>query len=194
MTATDQPRTLPPRRDLTDGVVLLRAPNAADIEAIIRGAGAADVAHYTRVPVPYTAQHAEAFLVASGQGWVDSTDAVYAVCDAEVPGVLLGMLGLHGIDLSGVPGGIAEVGYWMSPEGRGRGLMTRAVRLACTWAIDELGLTRVSWYAMVGNEPSRRVAEAVGVRVEGLLRRGESRRGERLDHWVGGLLAEDLVR
>ena len=47
---------------------------------------------------------------------------------------------------------------------------------------------------MVGNEPSRRVAEAVGVRVEGLLRRGESRRGERLDHWVGGLLAEDLVR
>ncbi len=72
--------------------------------------------------------------------------------------------------------------------------MTRAVRLISTWGVDALGLTRITWYAVAGNDASRHVAEANGYVVEGLLRRGESRRGERLDHWVGGLLAEDLPR
>ena len=103
-------------------------------------------------------------------------------------------MGLHDIDLTGVPGGVAEVGYWMAPQGRGRGLMTRAVRLISAWGIDALGLTRIGWYAIEGNLGSRKVVEACGYQVEGMLRRGESRRGERLDHWVGGLLAEDLVR
>jgi RimJ/RimL family protein N-acetyltransferase len=194
VTTTPRPLELPPRRDLSDGVVLLRAPDLADVDAIVRGASTPDVARYTRVPVPYTRADAATFVRTVGEGWADSTSAVYAVCSADSPGTLLGALGLHDIDLTGEPGGVAEVGYWLSPEARGRGLMTRAVRLACTWGIEELGLTRITWLAIVGNEPSRRVAEAVGVQVEGLLRRGGSRRGERLDHWVGGLLAEELVR
>ena len=127
-------------------------------------------------------------------GWAESSEAVFAVCDATQPDLLLGLVGLHGIDLGGEPGGVAEIGYWMSPSGRGRGLMTRAVRLVSAWAVDELHLTRITWFAIVGNDASRRVAEANGYVVEGLLRRGEARRGERLDHWIGGLLAEDVVR
>jgi len=58
--------------------------------------------------------------------------------------------------------------------------MTRAVRLISTWGVDALGLTRITWYAVAGNEASRHVAEASGYVVEGLLRRGESRRYGRL--------------
>ncbi len=191
-----RPTALPPRPDLTDGVVLLREPGSAplDVDAIVHGASAPDVAHYTRVPVPYAQSDAEQFVATVRTGWAESAAAVFAVCAASEPDALLGLVGLHDVDLTGEPGGVAEIGYWMSPEGRGRGLMTRAVRLVSTFGVDELGLTRITWFAIVGNEPSRRVAEACGYRVEGLLRRGESRRGERLDHWVGGLLAEELVR
>jgi RimJ/RimL family protein N-acetyltransferase len=194
--ASGRPTVLPPRRDLTDGVVLLREPGSAplDVDAMVHGASTPDVVEFTRVPVPYARSDAERFLTEVRAGWADGTTAVYAVCAAAEPDALLGLVGLHDIDLSGEPGGVAEIGYWMSSEGRGRGLMTRAVRLLSAFGIDELALTRITWFAIVGNEPSRRVAEACGYRVEGLLRRGESRRGERLDHWVGGLLAEELVR
>lgn len=195
MTAPAPPTALPARPDLTDGVVLLRRPVEADVPAIVRAVRDPLVVHFTRVPSPYADSDAHEFLSGSvEQGWAESTTAVFAVCEADDPGTLLGMVGLHDIDLTGDPGGVAEVGYWMSPEGRGRGLMTRAVRLISAWGVDELGLTRITWYAVAGNDGSRRVAEASGYVVEGLLRRGESRRGERLDHWVGGLLAEDLPR
>lgn len=195
MTATAAPTALPPRPELTDGVALLRRPVEADVPAIVAAVRDPLVVHFTRVPTPYAESDALDFLRTSvEQGWAESTTAVFGVCDAADPGTLLGMVGLHDIDLTGDPGGVAEVGYWMAPAGRGRGLMTRAVRLISTWGVEELGLTRITWYAVAGNEASRHVAEANGYVVEGLLRRGESRRGERLDHWVGGLLAEDLPR
>jgi len=185
--------TFPVRRDLTDGVVLLREPLAADGPAIIAGATTPDVIRYTVVPSPYGPEDLAAILRIAGDGWAKSTDAVYAVCDATRPDELLGLIGLHGVDLTGEPGGTAEIGYWMRLEGRGRGLMTRAVRLASAWAFDELGLAVLSWYALVGNEPSLRVAEAVGYRLEGTLRLGVKHRGRREDTWVGSLLPEDLA-
>ena len=195
MSTASAPRALPARPELTDGVVLLRRPVEADVPAILRAVRDPLVVQYTRVPTPYAESEAHDFLRGSvEQGWAESSTAVFAVCDAADPGTLLGMIGLHDIDLTGDPGGVAEIGYWMSPDGRGRGLMSRAVRVLSTWGVDELGLTRITWFAIVGNEASRRVAEANGYLVEGLLRRGESRRGERLDHWVGGLLAEELPR
>lgn len=194
MTTEQPPTPLPARRPLTDGVVLLREPVETDIDAIALAASTPDVAHFTTVPSPYSRADGEGFVARVRPWWAAGTDAVWAVCDVRSPELLLGMVGLHDIDRTGDPGGAAELGYWLAPEGRGRGLMTRAARLVCTWGIDELGLTRIDWVALLGNEPSRRVAESVGFRVEGVARRGRARRGERVDHWTGGLLAEDLVR
>ncbi len=190
----DRAASLPPRPVLTDGVVLLRAPVASDTEALVAGAGQESVARFTRVPSPYTAAEATAFVHLATAGWADASVAAFAVCRASRPSALLGMVGLHDLDLSGRPGGAAELGYWLAEEARGRGLMTRAARLLCAWAFDELGLARIDWQAKVGNDASRLVAEAIGVQVEGVARRGGLLRGERADTWFGGLLPEDLVR
>ena len=194
MTTTTDTPTFPSRRDLTDGVVLLREPVATDSPAIIAGATTPDVVRYTRVPSPYGPEDVESILRITREGWAASTDAVFAVCDSAEPGELLGLIGLHGVDLTGDPGGTAEVGYWLRAEGRGRGLMTRGVRLVSAWGFEQLGLAVITWYALAGNDASRRVAEAAGYRVEGTLRRGAEQRGRREDTWVGSLLPEDLVR
>jgi len=64
--------------------------------------------------------------------------------------------------------------------------------LVSGWAMDELGLARISLLAEPGNLPSQRVAEKAGYRREGLLRSYRELKGVRRDHVIYSLLAEDL--
>jgi RimJ/RimL family protein N-acetyltransferase len=70
--------------------------------------------------------------------------------------------------------------------------MTDAARLACQWGFDALGLGRIEWWATVGNDASRRVAEKLGFTFEGTCRARLLHRGVRVDGWVGGLLPGEL--
>ena len=79
----------------------------------------------------------------------------------------------------------AEIGYWVAPEARGRGVAPTAVRAVCRWAFSTKGLELIEWRAEVGNEASRRVAEKAGFRMEGELRKRLVHRGVRVDAWVG---------
>ena len=193
VTPPGTPVGFPPRRDLTDGVVLLRQPLRSDAAAIVAGATDPDVVRFTLVPSPYRPQDLDRILEIAVDGWAASTDAVFAGCDASAPDELLGLIGLHGVDLTGEPGGVAEIGYWTRPEGRGRGLTTRAVVLASRWAFDELGLAVVEWYADTDNPASRRLAEKAGYVIGGVRRRGTLHRGRRVDVWFGSLLPGELV-
>jgi RimJ/RimL family protein N-acetyltransferase len=182
------------RRDLSDGVVLLRQPIESDIPAITSGAGEPSVAFYTTVPSPYAESDAVWFLDHVRTCWEAGNIATFAVCAADSPDALLGMIGLHDIDQTGEPGGIAEIGYWLRSSARGQGLMRRAARLLSAWGLDELGLSRINWVAAASNEASLNVVLACGYRYEGEVRRGMLQRGRRIDAWVGGLIAEEFIR
>jgi RimJ/RimL family protein N-acetyltransferase len=54
------------------------------------------------------------------------------------------------------------------PEERGRGIAPRAMRLAATWGLRELGLRRVVAEASADNVASIRAIEKAGFRREGL--------------------------
>ena len=183
----------PPRRHLTDGVVLLRQPLRSAAEAIVAGASDPDVVRFTRVPSPYGPADLDAILSIAVDGWQAATDAVFAICDSREPDELLGLIGLHGVELVGDPGGVAEIGYWTRPEGRGRGLTSRAVVVASRWAFDELGLAVIEWCADTRNPASRRIAEKAGYVVSGVRRLGMLQRGRRVDVWFGSLLPGELV-
>ena len=120
-------------------------PRRSDGPAIVAGATDPEVVRYTVVPSPYGDEDLDKILQIADEGWSAGTDAVFAVCDAARPDELLGLLGLHGVELGLEPGGRAEIGYWMRPEGRGRGLMSRAAVLATSWAVHELDLAMLSW-------------------------------------------------
>jgi len=59
------------------------------------------------------------------------------------------------------------------------------------WGFTELALAGVHWRAVVGNHSSRRAAEKCGFVLEGTVRGLLVHRGQRLDGWIGTLLAAD---
>ena len=181
------PRPLP-CPTLTDGVVSLRVPARADVPEIVAACDDPEMARWTRLPSPYTHADAVAFVDLQDAHRAAGTDLVVLVFDAAASRPFVGEVGLHGIS-----DGDAEIGYWTAAWARGRGLTTRAVRLLVEWGIAELGLERVEWAGIVGNEASRRVAEKVGFQVVGTLRAVTLQPGRRAHLWVGDLLPADLT-
>jgi [ribosomal protein S5]-alanine N-acetyltransferase len=86
----------------------------------------------------------------------------------------------------------AIVEYWLLPEARGGGRVTRAVRLASAWALGAGGIARLQLWAEPENLASQAVAERSGYQREGVLRKYDEIGGRRVDSVLFSLLPEDL--
>lgn len=186
-------------RSLTsaDDAVTISPPSFADVEAITTACQDAAVAAWTTVPSPYRVEHARGFVTHVTDAWALlvanppselDVEATWAVREGDSRAPLAGMIGLR---LEGDRS--AEIGYWLAPQARGRGVMTRAARLAVDFGFDAEGLDleRIAWSAFVGNWASWSVAWRTGFRFEGQVRRHAVQRGVRRDSWVGTLLRDD---
>jgi ribosomal-protein-alanine N-acetyltransferase len=173
-----------PTEPVTDGVVTLREYRADDVDEMVVMCRDPETVRYTRVPDPYERLDAERRVagVEQDQGTLRSwaIEAIDDTGDARFAGNLT---------LRGGPP--PEIGYLLAPWARGRGLMTRAVRLATRWAFDEAGLPVVHWDALVGNIASWRVAHACGFTFRGELPLAFLQRGELRDIWLASLHATD---
>ena len=95
-----------------------------------------------------------------------------------IRGALAGSIGLHHLDWLVRS---AHIGYWLVPDARGRGIVTRAViRLTCH-AFARLDIHRLEIRAVIENQRSRAVAERAGFTFEGILRGAELLHGKRRD-------------
>jgi RimJ/RimL family protein N-acetyltransferase len=87
----------------------------------------------------------------------------------------------------------SELGVWVVPHARGKGLARVALRLTARWLFESCRLARVELLTEPENEPMLRAAQGAGFSQEGVLRR-HSRGGEgRRDMVILSLLASDLV-
>ena len=118
---------------------------------------------WTMVPHPYGEAEARRWLSESAEAWESGEAASFVIADAADEAYL------GGIGLRSAPWPIGEVGYGVAPWARGRGVATRALMLMSGWAMDELGLPRISLLAEPGESalptggresrlPPRRVA------------------------------------
>lgn len=103
-------------------------------------------------------------------------------------GSILGIIGLHYIDWMNHR---TSIGYWMSEEAQGRGIMTAAVHRLIAYALDELGLNRIEIHCAVQNEKSRAIPERLGFTQEGRIRQGEWLYDHYVDHIIYGLLKSE---
>ena len=86
----------------------------------------------------------------------------------------------------------AELGIWLAPQARGRGLAVRALPLAAGWLFDACRLERVALLTDPDNEAMIGAALHAGFVREGVLRSYGRERSRRVDLVVLSLLATDL--
>ena len=103
---------------------------------------------------------------------------------------LCGLIGFHFTDSANHR---TEIGYWLLPAYRGKGIVTHAVRFLCRWAFQERGMNRIQIRCAVGNQPSNAIPRRLGFVLEGTERQGELlASGEYTDIHVYGLLKEEF--
>lgn len=184
-------RPSPPDPPLSDGTVLLRPWTERDVPEIVESCRDEEIARWLdQVPQPYTVSDGREYVAMTRQGWKDGSLSAFAIVEPATDEVL-GSIGVHWID----PGQhVGEIGYWVRREARGRGVATRALRLASGWAIGTCRLERLQLRADERNVVSQRVAERAGFRREGVLRssRYNPRLGRRVDFVVYSLLPGEL--
>jgi len=168
---------------LCDDEITLRAHCEADLPRIVEFAGDETTRRWVPLPHPYAEPQARAFLAQVRDDWLSGSSSAWAI---EVDGRFAGSINLkHRHD------GVAEIGYGAHPDARGRGVMTRAVRLVIDHGFDTLGLRTIVWRAGAGNFASRRVIWTHGFRIDGTWPSMHTTPDGPVDLWIGHLHADE---
>lgn len=157
MTERPRPRTGAPRA-LVSPRLRLRPPAPDDAEAIAELLDDYDVVKMlSRVPWPYTRDHAEDFIRDHGD------ETVFAIC-LKATGDLVGICGVQPDDRRPKRG---ELGFWIGRPFWGNGYATEAAHAAIDYGFTALGLDEITVSCRVINEASRRVIWKCGFRFSG---------------------------
>ncbi|KAD4007192.1 GNAT family N-acetyltransferase [Arthrobacter yangruifuii] len=166
---------------LRDDTLLLRPHTMADLDAVHARCVDPLSVRWTTVPLDYTPEMAREYLeiISVPQdntvSWALDVDGSYAgTIDLRFQGAASGSLG-----------------FVVSPEFRGRALMSRAVRLAVNHAFGVLDWSVVTWTANAGNVASYKAVWRCGfpqpIAVPYLL----NHRGEMVEGWISSLASGD---
>ncbi|MDU0349792.1 GNAT family N-acetyltransferase [Actinomyces sp. MRS3W] len=179
--------------------LLLSVPTEADIDRIYEICQDPEIQEWTTVPRGYSRADAERFVCgAVPDGWKVGKELNWAVREVlpDDTTLLVGMMGV-----SGHADGTWEIGYWLAPDARGRGTISRAARAVIEMAFDPDGplhAVALRWrcdiHDGVPNWASWRVAWGLGFRREGRVRSFLANDGVLQDGWIGTLLPGDPRR
>jgi [ribosomal protein S5]-alanine N-acetyltransferase len=104
--------------------------------------------------------------------------------------VCRGQVNVHHVDWDNAR---VELGIWLMPQARGRGLARTALRLVATWLLREANFERVQVLTETENDRMLRTAEGAGFQREGTLRGYLREQGMRVDAVVLSLVRGDLA-
>ena len=171
-----------PSEGIRERDLILRLPSLDDVDAILPAFTDPEVRDAGNLP----AFDRDALVASIGdlpslaeRGRLLALAAVHAESDDVVGG---GML--HHLDAERR---IVEIGYWVLPHARGRGVATKIARLLAEHAFS-LGVERVAAYVNVGNTASERVVERAGFTREGIVRSMPKPDGRRVNKTLFSLL------
>ena len=179
MTAPQELRTLR---------LLLRSFERGDIPAIVRLAGAREIAVTTaNIPHPYLEDDAQSFLKHADDEFHAGRSVSFAITILP-SGELCGAVGLTLAPAHER----AELGYWIGVPYWGQGLATEAASAAMAFGFETLRLNRIHASHFAGNTASQRVLEKIGMRHEGPSRQHIRKWDRFIDLENYGLLASEF--
>lgn len=165
----------------------LRPWHLDDAEDLARHADNPKIAQNLRdaFPSPYRLEHARAYLESQVSTETPSTFAI-----ATRTGEAIGGIGFKlGEDIHRHT---AELGYWLSEEYWGRGIITAAVREVTDYAFEHLDLHRIHADPFAHHQASRRVLEKVGYQLESVQRASAVKAGRIVDQAIYVRLRQDV--
>ena len=167
-----------PEEGLAFDDLVLRLPNAEDLQGLAAAFAAGELSEAENIS-PFRPDE-----LAGLPGFVPNGQLARLVVADAHSGVTLGGGTLHHLDAER---GIIEIGYWLYPRARGRGIATKVARALAEHAFT-IGVQRVTAYVSVGNRESERVLERAGFTREGVLRSMPKSDGSRVDKTIFSLL------
>lgn len=178
-----------PDGGLSDGVVRIRPRRPGDVDALFALENHEDVWTRSVPPVPPDRETVDASCrFGAAANWLDGVQAAMVITDAQT-GDVEGQISLH---VFSPELGEAMLSYSLTPQARGKGYTTRAVRMVSRWAF-EVGFDRLVAGTAVDNTASQRVLERTGFTREGVERsRLPGVGGSRVDTVSWSLLPKDL--
>lgn len=177
---------------LTDDVVVLRPWGPSDASFMTDASRDPAIERYNGPP-PNSLADAISVIERIERSWRlfevqgDATGVAFAIVDAA-SGEPVGMCGVD--DWSGTD--VAQFGYWLAADARGRGFATHAVTLMTGWLFD-LGAARVFLTIQSENAASAAVARRAGFTYEGTLRSYGVWQGRRQDVDVFAALPDEWI-
>jgi RimJ/RimL family protein N-acetyltransferase len=171
-----------PSEGIRAGDVILRFPSLEDVDAILPAFTDPELREAGNLP----AFDRDA-LIASLEDLPRLAEGGRLLALAAVDagsGEVVGGGTLHHLDAERK---IVEIGYFVLPHARRRGIATTVARLLAEHAFS-LGIERVAAYVNVGNVASERVVERVGFTREGVVRSMPKPDGRRIDKTLFSLL------
>ncbi|WP_405940262.1 GNAT family N-acetyltransferase [Streptomyces sp. NBC_00726] len=169
--------------------LLLRPFDSSDIPDVQASCSDSLTLQWLPLPRPYTLEDATSWCTKVAPALHESGDGIhFAVTDCRA-GRLMGTVGLKKTDWRART---SEVGYWISPWGRGNGIAVEATRAVARWLLTEQQFQRLELRAATGNAASQKVAIRAGFRREGILRNAGFVHTGRVDLVLFSLLPDDF--
>jgi ribosomal-protein-serine acetyltransferase len=103
-------------------------------------------------------------------------------------GSFAGLIGYHNTDRVNEK---TELGYWLTEEMTGRGIISKSCRKLIDIAFEKMMMNRVTIRCAVGNVPSENIAIRLGFLFEGIERAGERHGEQFFDLKVFSLLKKE---
>jgi ribosomal-protein-serine acetyltransferase len=138
--------------------------------------------------------------------WIDSTkninDSVFFIRENQLKyksnlafalginylGKIVGGISFNAIDFSHKNG---TIGYMLSEDFTGRGIITQSCRALINYGFNELKLNRITIKCAVENTKSRAIPEKLGFKLEGIIEQNERLYNRFVDHAQYGMLKEN---
>ena len=183
--------TVPYPHDLTDGVLSLRAHRMSDAP-LLAEAVRESVATVGRWQDWCTADYgnaaAESWIGLCRQTWLLGDSFEMLIVDASTDAILGGM----GVNHLNREQRFANLGYWVRESAQGTGIAGHCGRLAARFAFETVGVSRLEIVAAHDNVASRKTAERIGGRFEGILRNRLVVNNISVDAAMYSLIPDDL--
>jgi RimJ/RimL family protein N-acetyltransferase len=171
-----------PEKGIRFDGLLFRTPTIDDVPLVAPAFQDPDIGGRANMPA-FDEEAVRSSLPILEKNMGEGTFLALLVADPE-SGEVYGGGNLHRIDREL---GQGEIGYWLFPEARGRGIATRTARFLADFGFA-IGLERIEARVFYGNPESERVLERAGFTKEGVLRSLPRRAGGRDDMILYSLL------